>query len=59
MSQLKDLLHDSLISTSHVERCALLDTENYSVKAASVGYEVINILFKRSIMARNAMMAIS
>ena len=43
MSQLKDLLHDSLISTSHVEKCALLDKENYSVKASSVGYEVSSV----------------
>lgn len=40
MSQLKDLLHDSLISTSHVEKCALLNIENYSVKASSIGYEI-------------------
>ena len=40
MNQLVNLLHDSLIATAHVERCALLNKENYTVKASSVGYQV-------------------
>ena len=40
MNQLQNLLHDALIATSHVERCALLNKEEYSVRAASVGYQV-------------------
>jgi profilin len=45
MNQLQNLLHDALISTSHVEKCALLNKEEYNVKATSVGYQVILISF--------------
>ena len=40
MNQLQNLLHDSLISTSHIDRAALLNTDDYSVKASSVGFHV-------------------
>jgi profilin len=40
MNQLQNLLHDALISTQHVEKCALLNKEDYSVKAASIGFQV-------------------
>jgi profilin len=38
MNQLQNLLHDALISTNHVEKCALLDIEDSTVKASSVGF---------------------
>jgi hypothetical protein len=40
MNQLQNLLHDSLIGTSHVDRCALLNNNDYTVKVASVGFQV-------------------
>ena len=40
MNQLQNLLHDALISTGHVEKCALLNKEDYTVKTSSVGYQV-------------------
>lgn len=38
MNQLQNLLHDALIATSHVEKAALLNKEEYTIKAASVGF---------------------
>ena len=38
MNQLQNLLHDALIATSHVEKAALLNKDDYSIKAASVGF---------------------
>lgn len=40
MNQLQNLLHDSLISTSHCEKCALINRDDYTVKAASVGHQM-------------------
>lgn len=40
MNQLQNLLHDALISTQHVEKCALLNKDDYVVKAASIGFQV-------------------
>lgn len=42
MNQLQNLLHDTLIATTHVDRCALINKEDYSVKATSVGFQVRN-----------------
>ena len=41
MNQLQNLLHDALISTNHVQKCALINKDEYKVKAASVGYQVL------------------
>ena len=38
MNQLQNLLHDALIATSHVEKAALLNKDEYTIKAASVGF---------------------
>lgn len=38
MNQLQNLLHDALISTNHVDRCALINFENGEITAASVGF---------------------
>ncbi|RNA09359.1 profilin-4-like isoform X5 [Brachionus plicatilis] len=40
MNQLQNLLHDALISTQHIDRCALLNKDDYSVKASSVGFQM-------------------
>ena len=48
MNQLQNLLHDSLISTSHVDRAALLNKEDYTVKAASVGFQVGEVKKERA-----------
>jgi hypothetical protein len=49
MNQLQNLLHDALIATAHVERCALLNKEEYTVRAASVGYQVEKSFFNTSL----------
>lgn len=40
MNQLQNLLHDALIATNHIDRAALLNKDDYSVKAASVGFQI-------------------
>ena len=40
MNQLQNLLHDSLISTGHVENCALIRRNDASLRASSVGFVV-------------------
>jgi profilin len=40
MNQLQNLLHDALIATNHIDRAALLNKEDYSVKASSVGFQI-------------------
>ena len=40
MNVLQNLLHDALISTNHVEKCALIDFEELICKACSVGYHL-------------------
>lgn len=59
MNQLQNLLHDALIATSHVEKAALLNKEEYSIKAASVGFvlqdadvEIFIDAFQNPAMAR-------
>lgn len=44
MNRLQNLLHDSLISTQHVEKSAILNKEDYSVKATSIGFQVIILM---------------
>jgi profilin len=60
MNQLQNLLHDALIATSHVEKAALLNKDDYSIKAASVGFilqdqDVENFIdaFQNTAMARD------
>lgn len=58
MNRLQNLLHDSLISTQHVEKSAILNKEDYSVKATSIGFQVsiLNIdgfMFKNSTIMYN------
>ncbi|XP_009857976.2 profilin-4-like isoform X2 [Ciona intestinalis] len=38
MNQLNNLLHDSLISTEHVEKCAILDRKEKEQRAGSPGF---------------------
>jgi len=38
LNQLNNLLHDSLIATGHVERCAIVDKKETEVKANSPGF---------------------
>ena len=40
LNQLNNLLHDSLIATGHVERCAIVDKKEAEVKANSPGFLV-------------------
>jgi profilin len=47
MNHLQNLLHDALISTQNVDRCALLNKEDYSVKATSVGFQVAFICYMK------------
>ncbi len=44
MNQLQNLLHDALIATSHIDRAALLNKDDYTIKAASVGFQVTQII---------------
>ena len=60
MNQLQNLLHDALIATSHVEKAALLNKDDYSIKASSVGFilqdqDVENFIdaFQNPAMARD------
>ena len=39
MNQLQNLLHDALISTNHVEKCALIKKSDGSLKAFSIGFQ--------------------
>ncbi|CAF0716756.1 unnamed protein product [Brachionus calyciflorus] len=43
MNQLQNLLHDALISTQHIDRCALLNKDEYTVKASSVGFQLNDV----------------
>ncbi len=49
MNQLQNILHDALIATNHIDRAALLNKSDYTIKAASVGFQVeflfINFIF--------------
>lgn len=40
MNQLNNLLHDALISTEHVEKCAIIEKKEGEQKAASPGFNV-------------------
>ncbi|XP_039259959.2 profilin-4-like [Styela clava] len=40
LNQLNNLLHDALISTEHVEKCAIVDRREAEQKAASVGFMI-------------------
>ena len=40
MLNLQALLHDTLVTTGHVECCAIFKRKDCSVKATSLGYEV-------------------
>lgn len=40
MNQLQNLLHDALISTDHVQHCAIIRRKDYSVRASSVGFNL-------------------
>lgn len=41
---LQMLLHDALIRTQHVERCAIIRRRDASLRAASLGYVVCYVL---------------
>ncbi|WAR08309.1 PROF4-like protein [Mya arenaria] len=40
MNQLQNLLHDALISTEHVQQCAIVHRKDCSVRASSVGFNL-------------------
>ncbi|XP_052241510.1 profilin-4-like isoform X2 [Dreissena polymorpha] len=40
MNQLQNLLHDALISTEHVQQCAIVRRKDCSVRASSVGFNL-------------------
>ncbi|XP_045196892.1 profilin-4-like isoform X1 [Mercenaria mercenaria] len=40
MNQLQNLLHDALISTEHVQQCAIVRRKDCSVRANSVGFNL-------------------
>lgn len=40
MSQLQNLLHDALISTEHVQQCAIVRRKDCSIRASSVGFNL-------------------
>ncbi|CAH1798317.1 unnamed protein product [Owenia fusiformis] len=42
MNQLQNLLHDALISTEHVSQCAIIRRKDCSLRAASVGFNLLN-----------------
>jgi profilin len=42
MNILQNLLHDALISTNHVEKSAILNRNERSVKACSIGFFISN-----------------
>ena len=48
MNQLQNLLHDALISTDHVQHCAIVRRKDCVVRASSVGFNVR--VFKEIIM---------
>ncbi|XP_065199184.1 profilin-4-like [Sycon ciliatum] len=39
VNQMQDLLHEALIDTGHVQRCALVMLKDGSVRATSLGYQ--------------------
>ena len=43
MNQLQNLLHDALISTEHVQQCAIVRRKDCSIRASSVGFNVSNL----------------
>ncbi|XP_064617120.1 profilin-4-like isoform X2 [Liolophura sinensis] len=40
MNQLQNLIHDALISTGHVQHCALVRRKDCSIQATSVGFSL-------------------
>ena len=40
MNQLQNLLHDALISTEHVQQCAIVRRKDCNIRASSVGFNV-------------------
>ncbi|XP_064628332.1 profilin-4-like isoform X2 [Lineus longissimus] len=42
MNQLQNLIHDTLISTDHVQSCAIVNRADASVKASSVGFSLFS-----------------
>ncbi|XP_046327904.1 profilin-4-like [Haliotis cracherodii] len=40
MNQLQNLLHDALISTDHVQQCAIVRRKDCTVRASSVGFNL-------------------
>lgn len=40
MNQLQNLLHDALISTEHVQQCAIVRRKDCSIRASSVGFNL-------------------
>jgi hypothetical protein len=46
MNQLQNLLHDALISTDHVQHCAIIRRKDCCIRASSVGFNVCNIQTK-------------
>ncbi|XP_041351509.1 profilin-4-like isoform X2 [Gigantopelta aegis] len=40
MNQLQNLLHDALISTDHVQQCAVIHRKDCSVRASSIGFSL-------------------
>ncbi|KAL5009520.1 hypothetical protein ScPMuIL_011825 [Solemya velum] len=40
MNQLQNLLHDALISTNHVQHCAIVRRKDTNVRASSVGFNL-------------------
>ena len=48
MNQLQNLLHDALISTEHVQQCAIVRRKDCSVRASSVGFNVSIFSFSLS-----------
>lgn len=40
MNQLQNLLHDALISTDHVQHCAIIRRKDCCIRASSVGFNL-------------------
>ena len=40
MNIIQSFLHDALIATGHVQQCALIKSQDWTVRGASLGYHV-------------------